>query len=658
MLREHEHNHQHETVHHHNEKEQGHSHDHSHEHHHGRSPVVLYMVGFFLFVIGLLLHSSMVVLANSCFFLAVLFAGYHVMGEGFGDTIRDTFATKRFVPNIHLLMTLAAVGAMIIGNFEEAALLILIFAGAHFLEEYAEGKSRREITNLLNLNPTNAQLLLADGTTKMVPVSQLTIGDHVQVLNGAQVPTDGRIITGTTAIDESSINGESIPKEKTIGDDVYGSTMNGSGTIIVEVTKDSSETVFAKIIELVNQSQATLSKTATKIKKFEPIYVTLVLVVLPLAILSGPIFFHWTWYESFYRGLVFLISASPCALAASAVPATLSGISNLAKRGVLFKGGAYLANLAELKALAFDKTGTLTVGKPQVTDFLIIDPSMEAELKEIVYNMERKSNHPLASAIVSELEPTTAIRELAVENSIGTGLVTVSNHDYYQISKPAAFSMVTESIRCQQEQLASEGKTVVFIGKNQEVVGLIALMDIPNEQAKAAIHYFQTQNIHTTMITGDSQQTGEAIGRAVGIDQVIADVLPEEKGRFIETQQAQYGAVGMVGDGINDAPALVKADIGVAMGDGTAVAIDVADVVVMQNDLAKLVDAHQVAKRLSRVVWQNISFSMLVVCILVVLNFMGLANITFGVIVHEGSTLVVILNGLRLLLPNRNSQIV
>lgn len=630
-----------------------HRHNHDHAHNHGQSPVVLFFVGLLLFIAGLLLHRVIGGFSNGLFFLVVVFSGYHVIGEGFGDTYQASVAAKKFVPNIHLLMTLAAVGAMLLGNFEEAALLILIFAGAHFLEEYAEGKSRREITNLLNLNPTEAQLLQADGTTKTVSVAKLSIGDRVKVLNGAQVPTDGKIISGTTAIDESSINGESMPKEKTVGDEVFGSTINGSGVITVEVTKDSSDTVFAKILQLVNQSQANLSPTASKIKQFEPRYVSFVLLLLPLIIIAGPFVFQWTWEDSFYRGLVFLISASPCALAASAVPATLSGISNLAKKGVLFKGGAFLANLADLKAIAFDKTGTLTAGKPIVTDFELVVPDAEPLVKEIVYNMERQSNHPLATAIVQYLKDQVTVRELLVENVIGVGLEATVDGNLYQISKPSVFQTVCEEMQTKQQRLANEGKTVIYIGCNQQVIGLIALMDVPNEQAKQAISYFRSQNVRTTMITGDAQLTGEAVGRTLGVDQVIANVLPEEKSKMIDEQKATYGMVGMVGDGVNDAPALVKADIGIAMGDGTDVAMDVADVVVMNNDLEKLSEAYRVSKRLNKIVWQNIIFSMAVVGILVVLNFMGLANITFGVIVHEGSTLVVIVNGLRLLINQK-----
>ncbi|WP_010054692.1 heavy metal translocating P-type ATPase [Carnobacterium maltaromaticum] len=643
-------------------KEKVHNHDHEHEnggghnHSHGdsKSAVILFFAGLTAFIVALFLTDSSL-LQTILFISAMLLSGYHIMLEGITDTIEATKRKRKFSPNVHILMTVAAIGATIIGNYEEGALLIIIFAAAHFMEEYAEGRSKREITNLLKMNPTEARLIEADGSVKVVDVSVLKIGDKLQVLNGDQIATDGVILSGVTSIDESSINGESIPREKTVGDEVFGSTINGNGTFTMEVTKDSSDTLFAKILQLVNQSQSNLSKTATKIQKIEPYYVTAVLIIVPIFILLGPSIFSWTWNESFYRGMVFLISASPCALAASAVPATLSGISNLAKRGVLFKGGSYLANLAGIKAVAFDKTGTLTKGKPSVTDFYfdeIDEATTEQNYIDLIVAMEKTANHPLANAILGKFETKESI-ELEVENEIGKGLVAQYNGAVYQIGKPTVFKNVSSKIENHNEQYSKDGKTVVYFAKDNQVIGLIAMMDVPNANAIEVISYLKSQNIHTTMITGDSEVTGQAVGRQLGIDEVIGNVLPENKAQVIKDQQARYGTVAMLGDGVNDAPALVTADIGVAMGDGTDIAIDVADAVLMQNDLTKFSYAHKVSKRLDRVVWQNIIFSMLIVAILVTLNVLGKMDITIGVIAHEGSTLIVILNGLRLLLPSK-----
>ncbi|MTD42052.1 heavy metal translocating P-type ATPase [Erwinia sp. CPCC 100877] len=632
--------------------EDGHSH--SHNHSHGKAPVILFFAGFVLFIAAFFFKEDC--LAQPVLFVsATLLSGGHVIIEGITDTVQASKAKRAFVPNVHILMTLAAFGAMIIGNFEESALLILIFAGAHFLEEYAEGRSKREITNLLKMNPTEARLIQADGTIKIVDVTKLKIGDKLQVLNGDQIATDGVILTGCATIDESSINGESIPREKTVGDEVFGSTINSSGTFTMQVTKDSSDTVFAKILTLVNQSQNNLSKTATKIQKLEPRYVIIVLILVPLFILAGPFVFNWSWNESFYRGMVFLISASPCALAASAVPATLSGISNLAKRGVLFKGGSYLANLATIKAVAFDKTGTLTKGKPVVTDVYFLTEQTdltEQECIDRIVAMEKTANHPLAKAILEKFQVERELT-ISVENIIGKGLVAAYEGNAYQIGKPETFCSVEPQIERHNQQYTKDGKTVVYFAENEQVIGLLAMMDVPNEEAKPVIRYLKAQGIHTTMITGDAEQTGQAVGRQIGIDEVVGNVLPENKAAIVTDQKARFGSVAMLGDGVNDAPALVTADIGVAMGNGTDIAIDVADAVLMQNDLTKFSYAHKTSKRLDRVVWQNIIFSMLIVLLLIALNILGKMDITLGVIAHEGSTLLVILNGLRLLIPSK-----
>lgn len=628
-----------------NENEHNHS---SHDHHHDTKLASrLYLAGLALFIIALIVGIWVQWLANIMMVATVLLSGYHVLGEAFGET---TFKGK-FEPNIHLLMGLATIGAILMGSFYEAALLILIFAGAHFLEDYAEGQSRREITNLMNLNPTEANLIQADGNTVKVSVDDLKIGDQVKVLNGGQVPTDGVIVQGETVINEASINGESMPKEKGHGDEVFGSTINGDHAIVIEVTKNPDETVFAKILAMVNASQENLTPTATKIKKIEPIYVKAVLILFPLVVLFGPLIFDWTFGESWYRGLVFLVSASPCALAASAVPATLSAISNLARHGVLFKGGSFLSNLADLKAIAFDKTGTLTKGEPEVTDYYFVDGVDDLDVLSIIVAMEDQANHPLAEAIVSEFKTGVAPiqADIKVDNTLGKGLSATFQGDNYQIGKASIFTDVPAEITEDYQTLGNEGKTVVYIAKNEQVIGYIAMMDVPNQAAKPAIEYLREEGIHTVMITGDNKETGQAIAQQVGIDQVVANVMPEEKADVISDLQEEYSLVGMLGDGVNDAPALVKSDVGFAMGEGTDVAIDVADVVVMENDLAKLTYAQKVSKRLNKITWQNIAISMFVVTVLVILNFMSISDITLGVLFHEGSTILVILNGLRLL---------
>ncbi len=621
----------------------------SHHHHHGKQPVILYVVGLVLYFIALLspLPES---LSNLLMLSAMVVAGYQVIFEGIGETITESIRLKKFWPNVHILMTLAAIGAVFLGDYDEGALLILIFSGAHFLEEYAEGRSKREITALLKMNPTKARLRQENGEYAMVEVETLKIGDQLKVLPGDQVPTDGVILEGSSTLNESSINGESMPQEKTVGAEVYGSTINGQGTFTMTVTKVASDTIFAKILTLVNQSQSRLSPTATKIKQIEPLYVKTVIAIVPLFILSGIVIFQWGWYPSFYRGMVLMISASPCALAASAIPASLSGISNLAKRGVLFKGGSYLANLADVQAVAFDKTGTLTQGNPAVTDVYFIDETKASDWTKIIVSMENSANHPLAKAMLRHFDQVSPIA-LDVQNDIGKGLKTIYEGKEYKIGKQDFFANIASELLVQTERLTKQGKNVVFFGENDHVLGYLAMMDLPQPTALSVIDYLNTQGIQTVMITGDATLTGQAVGDLLGISQVKGNVLPEQKSTIITELQQQYGKTVMLGDGINDAPALVQADIGFAMGDGTDVAIDVADAVIMKNDLTRFQYAHQVSKKLDRIVWQNMIFSMLIVALLVVFNFFGKIEIGLGVFVHEGSTLVVILNGLRLLLP-------
>ncbi len=621
----------------------------SHSHHLKRNfifGIILFFIAVGLYITAFFLPPVPAMIVN---LVATVFAGYEVILEGMIDTVKATIKKRRFHPSVHLLMTLGAIGAIIIKEYSEAALLILIFAAAHYLEEYAEGKSKKEITNLFKLNPTKARLIKEDGDIVSVEVSSLKIGDRLKVLNGDQVPTDGIITLGSTSIDQSSITGESIPVDKTVGDEVFGSTMNGEGSFEMRVSKNSDETVFAKILIMVQEAQSNVSKTAAFIKKLEPIYVTIVLIIAPLFYLLGAYILKWD--DSFYRTMVLLIGASPCALAVTDVPATLAAISNLARRGVLFKGGNYLSNLNDLDAVAFDKTGTLTMGKPSVTDVIFdssLDKERQRELAQIIKTMESHSNHPLANAITDFYHGVSSLTFEAT-NRIGIGLVADYQGHHYMIGKPSAFAMVNDSMQMTRTRLENEGKTVMYVGCDDSVLALIAVLDKEKPCAKPAIDYLKAHDIHTVLITGDSQKTGQAIGKHLGIDEIIAEVMPDQKAKIIEHLKKDYQTVAMIGDGVNDAPALVSADIGVAMGEGTDIAIEVSDVVLMKNDLAKFTYTHRIAKKLRRIVWQNIIFAMGVVLLLMVINVLGLVNMTWAVFVHEGSTVIVLLNGLRLL---------
>lgn len=624
--------------------------------HNHKLALYLYGSGLLLFLIGLLPlipvaflqfpHAVIIVLNIA----ALLLAGHHVVVDGIIDTVRQTIKTKRFKPNIHILMTFGAIGAIIIGDFRDAALLILIFAGAHFLEEYAEAKSQKEITNLLKLTPKTARRLAQDGTTTLVDVEKLVIGDLLLVLNGDQVPTDGVIVSGIAALNEAMITGESMPQEKGEGADVFGGSINGNSTFTMKVLKDSSETVLAKILQVVRETKTNISKTATFIKKFEPIYVTSVIIIAPLFFLFGYFVLRWDATLALNRMIILFIGASPCALAVSDIPSTLSALSLLAKRGVILKGGAPLSLFADVTTIAFDKTGTLTAGKPTVTD-VIYAPTLTkeeiAEVAQMIVSMEQKSNHPLAEALVQHFTDVEAL-DLDVTNSIGQGIMTTHMGAAYLIGKPAIFNL-NKTFTELGANLAAAGKTVIAFSKDTEVLALIALLDVPKASAKDGIHYFNAQGINTVMITGDNVLTAQAIGQELEVKQIFANVLPEEKQTIIHDLKAEHGLVAMVGDGINDAPALVEATLGIAMGDGTDVAIDAADAVLVNNDFSKLKLTHKVALKLKWIVIENIIFSMLVVFVLIMTNFFFTLPMAIAVTIHEGSTVLVILNGLRLL---------
>ena len=640
---------------HHDDHEHKHHHEHHHDHghHHGHDhddskAVIFYIAGLVLYIIGMVLHFMGNGIANILFILTLFLSGYHVTMEGIEDTIEKTKKKGKFQPNVHILMTLAAVGAVLIGNAEEGALLILIFAGAHFLEEYVEEKSRKSLTALLQMNPTQARLIQENGEVVVVEVADLKIGDTLEVLHGDQVPIDGVITKGLTSIDEATITGESMPRSKGEGDSVFASTVNISNRFEMQVTAASTDTVFAKIMKVVENAQHSMNKQATFIQKIEPIYVNIVLIIWPIFLLFGYFLMGWDLNTTLYRGMVYLIGVSPCALAASAVPATLAAMSRLSKMGILAKGGAAISQLQELRVISFDKTGTLTKGTPDLTDYWFED---EAIIPAIVA-MEKQSTHPLAQAVVQRFNEWTVLKEeIEVEVLVGQGVRSVVSGEEIQIVKPLDTTNRSAEVSSRMQEWASEGKTVVTVVKDNMIVGLMAFMDLPNEASKAVLDYFKSELVHTTMITGDSRETAEMIGMKLGVQEVVANVLPEEKLEKIQSQKERYGLTAMVGDGVNDAPALATADIGIAMGNGTDIAIETSDIVIMKNDLHKLVLAHKISKKLHRVILENMIFAMSVVVMLLILNFFGLTNIGWGVVLHEGSTILVLLNGLRLLAP-------
>lgn len=595
----------------------------------------------------LLDRSGMETPSIAAYLLAFIIGGFAKAKEGIEETIEN----KEL--NVEMLMIFAAIGSAIIGYWTEGAILIFIFAVSGALETYTMNKSHKEISSLMELQPEEA-LRITDGSEERVHVSELEIGDFILVKPGERVPSDGTIVKGHSSLDEAAITGESLPVSKGADDQVFAGTVNLNGSITVEITKPNNETLFQKIIELVQSAQSEKSPSQLFIEKFEGTYVKIVLAVVVLMMFAPHFLLGWSWTETFYRAMILLVVASPCALVASIMPATLSAISNGARHGILFKGGVHLENLSHLKAIAFDKTGTLTKGKPEVTDVVVKDGLIREELLLKVASIESHSNHPLANAIVKYAKSTLTealIHPESIEDVTGFGVKAKVDHDEWKIGK-ASFVGKTEAMAFADgaaDRMASEGKTVVFVKKNDEIIGLLSLKDVVRQETKQAIDLLKKQGIYTIMLTGDSQTTAAAIAGESHVNEHIAECLPENKVEHLKKLKETYSNVAMVGDGINDAPALATANVGIAMGEGTDVALETADVVLMKNDLPKIAEAIELSRRMNTIIKQNVIFSITVIMFLIASNFLQLLDLPYGVIGHEGSTILVILNSLRLL---------
>jgi Zn2+/Cd2+-exporting ATPase len=603
--------------------------------------------GVFILLGWLFSPEETTTLSIVLYLLAFVIGGFAKAKEGIEETIENREL------NVEMLMVFAAIGSAIIGYWAEGAILIFIFALSGALETYTMNKSQKEISSLMNLQPEQA-LLVKGGTEKYVHVSTLLIGDTILIKPGERVPADGMIVSGTTTIDEAAISGESLPVTKQLEDEVFAGTVNMNGAITVKITKPNSESLFQKIINLVQTAQSEKSPSQLFIEKFEGTYVKVVLVVVFLMLFVPHFLLGWSWTETFYRAMVLLVVASPCALVASIMPASLAAISKGARNGILFKGGVHLENLSNLKAIAFDKTGTLTQGKPVVTDVILHSDYEEDQLLGIIASIENQSNHPLAQAIVQHVkkETTTKLTQpKSLEDVAGWGVKAILFDREWKIGKAefvdkSAAKQFSNGI---YEELEGQGKTTVFIKEEEKIVGVIALKDTVRKETVKALQMLKEEGIETIMLTGDSEKTAAAIAAEANVKAYISECLPQTKVSELKKLKDNYQTVAMVGDGINDAPALATANVGIAMGEGTDVALETADIVLMKNDLAKIADAIKLSKKMNRIVKQNVIFSIVVIMILISTNFLQLIQLPFGVIGHEGSTILVILNGLRLL---------
>lgn len=571
------------------------------------------------------------------------------------DALHALFVERTI--DVDLLMVCVALGAAAIGHWTEGATLLFLFSLGNTLEHFAMARTHRAVRALMALHPEEATVIGPAGLA-VVPIGEVATDALVLVKPGERIPTDGIVTDGTSAVDQAPITGESIPVEKAAGDEVFAGTINGRGALRVRVTRLAQESTLAKIIAIVERAQADKSRAQRFTDRFEGWYAGLIIAFACLVWLVPILVAGESVGAAFYRAMVVLVVASPCALVISTPAATLSALANAARSGILFKGAAHLENAGAIKAIAFDKTGTLTAGKPQVTDLLALDAGREDDFLATVAAVERLSEHPLALAIVeaaqrrqltvADAEAVTAITGQGVRANVAGQHLLVGNERLFadQIAIPDALSAAATRWR-------GDGKTVMFVGEatTGRMLGGIAVADVVRPDSKEAVAMLRRQGVERLiMLTGDNELAAQTIARAAGIDEVYAGLLPEEKLAVIETLKARHGSVAMVGDGVNDAPALAAATIGIAMGGaGSDAALETADVVLMADDLRKLPYAMALGGQARRVIRQNLVFALGVIVILVGFALAGEIPLPVGVVGHEGSTIIVVLNGLRLL---------
>jgi len=559
-----------------------------------------------------------------------------------------------------LLMVTAALGAAILGDWVEGALLLFLFSLGHALEERALDRARAAIRALADLAPKTA-LVKRDDQEIELPVEQLQIDDVVIVRPGVRVPVDGVVLSGQSGVDQAPVTGESVPVDKGVGDPMFAGSVNGEGALEVKVTKLAKDSTLSRVMKMVEEAQTQKSPTQQTVEKFERVFVPTVLIGTFLVIVVPPLF-GVPFPVSFLRAMTLLVAASPCALALGTPAAILAGIAQAARNGVLVKGGVHLENLGRLKAIAFDKTGTITHGKPEVTNVVKLSNSNEQipnedALLALAAAVESRSGHPLAQALVHAAQTKgLALSEVGeVESLTGRGLRSNVSGQTVIIGnlKLMAESNVTgsEEGQAQVARLQGEGKTIMLIAVNGALAGVIAVADTLRTEASATMTALKRIGVQETlMLTGDNARVGKAIAQQVGLSEVRADLLPEDKLTVIREMVQKFGQVAMVGDGVNDAPALANATVGIAMGGaGTDVALETADVALMGDDLSKLPFAVGLGRATRAIIQQNLFIALGVIVLLVIASLTGWVSIGIAVVFHEGSTIVVVLNALRLL---------
>ncbi|MBN8756298.1 MULTISPECIES: heavy metal translocating P-type ATPase [unclassified Variovorax] len=606
-------------------------------------------------------------LPTATYIAAYFFGGFYTVKEAF-----ENLKARRF--EIDTLMLVAALGAAALGKWAEGALLLFLFSLGHSLEHYAMGRARKAIEALAKLAPETATVRRDSGTEE-VAVEQLKVGDVVVVRPNERLPADGVVVVGTSSVNQAPVTGESVPVDKRPVDDikaalaafdrvapehrVFAGTINGSGAIEVTVARRAEQSTMARVVKMVTEAEAQRSPTQQFTERFERIFVPAVLALVVLLLFAGFVIDE-PFSDTFYRAMAVLVAASPCALAISVPSAVLSGVARAGRGGVLVKGGGPLENLGTLTSIAFDKTGTLTEGKPKLTDAVAMQGVTDDELLAVALAVEEHSDHPLATAIVSGArerlgDHAKTVTASDVKSITGRGVRAQVDGELVYIGKPILFSelpgsSLPQDVKETNDKLVASGRTTMVVRKGERYLGVIAVMDTPRPVAAQVMAELRALGIERLiMISGDNQQVADAVAKSVGLTEARGDLMPEQKVDAIKALRKEHGKVAMVGDGVNDAPAMANSTVGIAMGAaGSDVALETADVALMADDLTQLPFAVGLSRSTSRIIKQNLYVSLGVVAVLIPATIFGL-NIGTAVLFHEGSTLLVVVNALRLL---------
>ncbi|MFD2130668.1 heavy metal translocating P-type ATPase [Pseudogracilibacillus auburnensis] len=617
------------------------------------------LVSLLILVIGIVTQFALGMenpIVISIFILSIIIGGFDLFKTGLKNLFQFYFDMKT-------LMTIAIIGAVFIGEWMEGAIVVLLFALSEALESYSIDKARHSIQSLMNITPSKASIR-RDGQIVELDVKQIKVDDVMVIKPGEKLAMDGEVISGQTSINQAAITGESIPIHKTVGDEVFAGTINEEGSIEVRVTKLVEDTTIAKIIHLVEEAQAEKAPAQHFVDTFAKYYTPAIMTIALFVAVTPPLLFAGDWSKWIYLGLATLVVGCPCALIISTPVAIVTAIGTAARHGVLIKGGVHLEETGRLRVIAFDKTGTITTGKPDVTEVISLSNVDTNEILKIATAIETFSQHPIASAIIRETERRniTAYSAEKFHSITGKGAKAFVNEREYFIGNIALFSSVIEiphTIVELSKKLQQKGNTVMLVGSHENVIGLITVADQARAGSQSVMEQLKQLGIKKTiMLTGDNLFTAKTIARDTGITNVKADLLPEDKLVAMKELQEENGRVAMVGDGVNDAPALANATVGIAMGGaGTDVALETADIVLMEDDLNKLPFTISLSRRALQIIKQNISFSLGLKIIALLLVIPGWLTLWMAIIADVGATLIVVSNSMRLMSSSRQKQL-